>query len=423
MAGNSGNGGSGSDTGLIALLLALIFGPILAWYVLHKPVIFLWSWIAYGQTWLLAHLQGWFDGIPVAAEMAANAPMLHWYLWAHTHQNAVSWHDVAHYSTILGDYYRWLTIAVVGFLAWRNYRAVELRKNRQNMNDTVIAMKDRYPWGLPWLWQASEVLCKSQSAPFQYALRPWEWVKQLQGEGRPLVYKEADDSPETICMENPDRVRDAFAAQLRTPMDAFEAWPVWFRALTTACVPQARDGKDQDTVKRLGVLARHYYAPRLKKGGSYLPPELKTVPWPVTEADKTYLAQIAQRHGYRETFFLGLMTEARVRGLLPPAYAAWLRAVDRPLWYAFQSLGRPRSFVEGEGIIAHYQTEVKRAKDAEKKSTNTGQEDVFDFGDDGVALTEKAVDGAVAGLVFALREEDAGATRKTDNAELMDWKS
>lgn len=426
MAGNSGNGGSGGDTGLIALLLGLIFGPILAWYVLHKPVIFIWSWIAYGQTWLLAHLQGWFTGVPIAAEMAANAPMLHWYLWAHTHQNAVSWHDVAHYSTVLGNYYRWLTIAVVGFLAWKNYRAVELRKNRLGMNDMVIAMKDLFPWGLPWLWQKSEVLSKSQAKPFQYALRPWEWVHQLQGDGRPLVYKESDDSPETICLENPEPIHEAFAAQLRYPMDQYAAWPIWFRALTTALIPQARDSKDLETRKRLGMLARHYYGVKLKKGGTYAPPELKTVPWTVTEADKAYLAQRASHHGYRETFFLGLLAEARVRGLLPPSYAAWLRAVDRPLWYAFQSLGRPRNFVEGEGIIAHYQAEVRKAREAAKNQAQNGtpEPEIGDFGNtDSLAIHEKTVDSAVAGLVFALREEDAGAVRAHHNNELMDWKS
>lgn len=423
MANNSGNGGgSGGDTGLIVLLLALVFGPILAWFILQKPVVFLWSWVAYGQTWLLAHLQGWVGGHPVATELAANAPMLQWYLWAHAHPAAVPWHDVAHYSTVLGEYYRWLTIAVVGFLAYRNYQSVELRKNRQSLNDTIISMKQHYPWGLPWLWQSSDILSKSGSGPFQYALRPWEWVKQLQGEGRPLAFKEHDDSPETICLEDPEKIESALAAQLRYPMDAYAAWPIWFQALTTACVPQARDGKDRETVRRLGLLARHYYGVRLKKGGTYTPPDLKTIPWPVTAEDQAYLAGIAKRHAYRETFFIGLVAEARVRGLLPPSYVAWLRAIDRTLWYALQSLGRPRNFIEGDGIIAHYAAEVKKAR-GQQQRTETDGEALENFGDDGVAIQDKQVSSAVAGLVFALREEDAGFVRKGHNHDLMDWKA
>lgn len=424
MANNSGNG-SGGDTGLIVLLLVMIFGPILAWFILQKPVVFLWSWMAYGQTWLLAHLQAWFQGYPVSAEMAANAPMLQWYLWAHAHPGAVSWHDVAHYSTVLGDYYRWLSILVVGYLAYRNYQAVELRKNRLSMNQMVIAMKQIYPWGLPWLWQSSEFLSKTQTGPFRYALRPWEWLRELQGQGRPLAYKEQEDSPDTICLEDADRIRARLAEQLRYPMDAYDAWPVWFQALTTACIPQARDGKDQETSQRLGTLARHYYAPRLKKGDTYVPPVLKTVPWSVSAEGRAYLAGIAQRHGYRETFFLGLVTEARVRGLLPPAYVAWLRAIDRTLWYALQSLGRPRNFIEGDGVIAHYQAEVKKAADQAKRQEidGTTENSFADFGDQGVAITEKQVDAAVAGLVFALREEDAGHVRKEANQDLMDWRT
>lgn len=421
MANNSGNGGSGSDTGLIALLLALIFGPILAWFVLQKPVVFLWSWIAYGQTWLLAHLQGWIGGHSVAAEMSVNMPMLNWYLWAHAHPAQVTWHDVAHYSTVLGEYYRWITIAVIAFLAYRNYQTVEIRKNRQSMNDMVIAMKEIYPWGLPWLWQSSEILNKSGSGAFQYALRPWEWVKKLQGHGRPLAYKELDDSPDTICLEDPDRIQSALQDQLKHPMDAYTSWPVWFQALTTACIPQARDSKDTETKNRLGKLARHYYGVKPKKGGDYVPPELKAVPWPVSDKDKEYLAEIGKRHAYRETFFIGLVAEARVRGLLPPSYMAWLRAVDRTLWYALQSLGRPRNFIEGDGVIAHYVAEVKKAKDKVHQAEIEGNE-LDHFGDDGVAIPEKQVDSAVAGLVFALREEDAGTVRRVENQDLMDWR-
>lgn len=409
MAGNSNGGGSGGDSGLIIFVVLIIAGPLLAWFFLQKPVVFLWSWISYGQIWLLAHYKAWTGGHTVAIELAANAPMLHWLLWGHAHPGKISWKDVAAVSSSLGAYFRWIVIPIIAALAWLNFRAVEKRKARQSLNDTVIAMQDRFPWGLPWLWQQSEILCRTGSGPFRYALRPWEWIHALQGDAkRPLVCKEREDSPETIELLDPDKIRDALQKQLAHPTDAYAKWPVWFQALTTACIPQARDSKDRDTYKRLAQLARHYYRVRPKKGQDYVPPELKTVPWPVTDADQDYLAQLGKRHGFRETLFMGLLAEARVRGLLPPAYFAWLRALDRNLWYAAQSLGRPRDFIEGHGVLAHYQAERGNAN----KPAPTDQESIeYLYGDRGLALTTPQVESAVAGLVFALREEDAGIAR------------
>jgi hypothetical protein len=82
--------------------------------------------------------------------------------------------------------------------------------------------------------------------------------------------------------------------------------------------------------------------------------------------------------------------------------------------------------VEGEGIIAHYQAEVRKAREAAKNQAQNGtpEPEIGDFGNtDSLAIHEKTVDSAVAGLVFALREEDAGAVRAHHNNELMDWKS
>ena len=49
---------------------------------------------------------------------------------------------------------------------------------------------------------------------------------------------------------------------------------------------------------------------------------------------------IAQRHTYTHTALMALLTAARRQaGVLAPAQFAWLKLVDRPLWYALHSLG------------------------------------------------------------------------------------
>ena len=55
---------------------------------------------------------------------------------------------------------------------------------------------------------------------------------------------------------------------------------------------------------------------------------------------------ITDRHAWTHTALMSLLNTARRRaGVLPPAQFAWLKLVDRPLWYALHSLG-----FETEGI-------------------------------------------------------------------------
>jgi intracellular multiplication protein IcmP len=50
--------------------------------------------------------------------------------------------------------------------------------------------------------------------------------------------------------------------------------------------------------------------------------------------------RIAARYAYTNTALMGLLTEARRQaGVLAPAQFAWLKLVDRPLWYALHALG------------------------------------------------------------------------------------
>ena len=75
---------------------------------------------------------------------------------------------------------------------------------------------------------------------------------------------------------------------------------------------------------------------------------------------------IANRHAYAHTALMQLLSEARLRsGVLAPGQFAWLKFVDRPLWYALQSLGfegvgrylHPNPRVEGAGARDHWAVE------------------------------------------------------------------
>ncbi len=81
---------------------------------------------------------------------------------------------------------------------------------------------------------------------------------------------------------------------------------------------------------------------------------------------------IMQRHAWTTTALMSLLNTARMRsGVLAPAQFAWLKLVDRPLWYALQSLGfetegtgrylHPNARVEAAGARDHWA--VERAAD------------------------------------------------------------
>jgi intracellular multiplication protein IcmP len=60
---------------------------------------------------------------------------------------------------------------------------------------------------------------------------------------------------------------------------------------------------------------------------------------------------IATRHAYTHTALMELLSAARLRaGVLAPGQFAWLKLVDRPLWYALHSLGFE---TEGVGRYLH----------------------------------------------------------------------
>jgi intracellular multiplication protein IcmP len=73
--------------------------------------------------------------------------------------------------------------------------------------------------------------------------------------------------------------------------------------------------------------------------------------------------EIANRHAFRTTAFLGVLKWARMMGgVLAPGQFVWLRAVDRALWYPANNLGRRSFHTEGAGALAHFMAEEGAGK-------------------------------------------------------------
>jgi intracellular multiplication protein IcmP len=70
------------------------------------------------------------------------------------------------------------------------------------------------------------------------------------------------------------------------------------------------------------------------------------------------IVKIAERHAYMTTALLGALDWARQRGgVMAWAEFNWIKAVDRPLSYALNNLGRRSFHIEGAGAMAHFAAE------------------------------------------------------------------
>ncbi len=73
-----------------------------------------------------------------------------------------------------------------------------------------------------------------------------------------------------------------------------------------------------------------------------------------------------ERHAYRSTAMLRLLHYARERsGVVKTGFMRPVLQKDKsliPVWFAIASLGRQTGFVEGAGIVAHYQVELSWGK-------------------------------------------------------------
>ena len=101
-------------------------------------------------------------------------------------------------------------------------------------------------------------------------------------------------------------------------------------------------------------------------------------------------ATIARGHAFATPALMSLLNAARLKsGVLPPAQCAWLKLVDRRLWYALNSLGFETESV-GRYLHPNPRVEAVGARDHWAVERVTGR-----------ALLEPQLDRAIAAIRMA----------------------
>jgi intracellular multiplication protein IcmP len=179
--------------------------------------------------------------------------------------------------------------------------------------------------------------------PADYALTPQEWIRR---------YATGDDEAFDEAA-----ARRALIRQLgvRWRGVALAGAPV--RCLFAAFSLHLAEKRDE-AVRLLGIVSASLDSKRQDAPGG--PDASLTIPAAaISEADTVlrhegHVAQaaaIANRHAYTHTALMSLLNACRLQaGVLAPGQFAWLKLVDRSLWYALHSLGFES---EGSGRYLH----------------------------------------------------------------------
>lgn len=160
---------------------------------------------------------------------------------------------------------------------------------------------------------------------------------------------------------NKERIRRAFLEQLGPRWAGLDdKMPKYMQCLFAALALQGvqkRDACDQ----MLGRFATHWSPEHGFQPSLELMVEVRKILHDPKIGGKA--AEVAARHAYRTTAFLGLLKWARfMGGVVAPAQFLWLRAVDRNFWYPLNNLGRRSFHTEGAGAIAHFMAEEAAGK-------------------------------------------------------------
>jgi len=201
---------------------------------------------------------------------------------------------------------------------------------------------------------------KGMPRPADYALTPEEWIDRFAA-GSNGSFDEG-------------RAIEALTRQLGPRWQGLDAAAPAVRVLFGAFALHMVERRD-DAIALLGEISQSLGATSGEEPtgpAAYLSlPEAAVKQADALLADRSWFSaadQAAARHAYTVPALMTVLNSARLRaGVLAPAQFAWLKLVDRPLWYALQSLGfesegigrylHPNARVEAAGARDHWASE------------------------------------------------------------------
>lgn len=344
---------SSDDTMLFNLIVILIgvgVGSYLLWTNFHPTIAAAVMQVMHREIGLLSHFTGRFS---IADRQMANSDPA-----------GVTLQDLYGILHAVGLFVRLPAAAFITLLAAIGAIGAAPSRFRRNFDvDGLLREQVRYfPAAQAFDRRRLKLLSLTDGMPrpADYALTPEEWVERF-ARTRDGGFDEA-------------RALEALALQLGAPWRGKEAAVPVVRVLFLAFALHMVERRDE-AIALLGEVSASLAAASDEPASG--PHEYLTVPQALVLRvdavlqDRSWLAeaeQVAAKHAYTAPAMMSLLNTARLRaGVLAPSQFAWLKLVDRPLWYALHSLGfesegigrylHPNARVEGAGARDHWATE------------------------------------------------------------------
>lgn len=152
-----------------------------------------------------------------------------------------------------------------------------------------------------------------------------------------------------------EKAEKIFMKQLGKRVNGFKNAPLHMKVLMFSFILNAARDKNNDKFK--SDMAEIFLIEDQKIKTEKLRELIK--PYLSNKKYTNKILQFSKKHAYYTTLLVAMLVWARKKGgTYPPAQFVWLKGVDRTLWYALNNVGRYKFFIEGAGIISHYQAEV-----------------------------------------------------------------
>lgn len=289
-------------------------------------------------------------------------------------QLPLTWPQVERVSTVIGDWMKWPTAALLFYYAYWMLSISPKRKFKTVFNLESLIKIQAKCWPIISPIVNFNPLKESQRVPgstipnklppFAESLSPEEWVAW---QHLPL----RDGLPDR------EDLRQAFTKQLGPKWEGLRGLKDYQRALIAGFVLRGLQKRNESDAL-LGAIAECW----TMQDGLKLTPAVQAQIAAVlnNKADMAEPLKIAAQYAYTKTVMLAILRWARERGgVLAPSSFLWLRAVDRGLWYPLNNLGRRSYHAEAAGVMAHFMAEQLAKKPLPIPRVDTAIPAILDY--------------------------------------------
>lgn len=258
---------------------------------------------------------------------------------------------MVYYTRVVGDFMRYVVIAVLGILAIYLYKSNIILKFRRAHSMDTLRQQEQFNWpAIMPVINEDLVATDIDEGPWAMASSPMQFAKKhnLLKQNDILLDKVVPGEEMTAGIHRGDAKR-IFTLQLGGYFESFEKLRPHEKAL--AAIFLARMNRDRDSATMIMEHVDFASSQSSKIDFSIAEPILKK--YQNNEAVQT----IVNSHAYILTVLASLIEKAREDGVVPTSEILWLKTYDRRLWYILNCIGRQTPYAEVAGVFAHWKAE------------------------------------------------------------------